>query len=179
MYVSCKGGSASAYESRTPPPLDALWRPRRSQLRRFATTGAHRRDPAQKLLLAAEKIFARDGFEAARLEDIASLAGYTRGAFYANFQSKEDIFFALLEQWVGQRIAEVNALLARQESSRKALARAARTLRANYRGSPPRAALARIQALRHAASGSARATAHAPAPPSRLRTAISCAASLA
>ncbi len=42
-------------------------------------------------------MFARDGFEAARLEDIASAAGYTRGAFYANFEDKEDIFFALLE----------------------------------------------------------------------------------
>ena len=55
--------------------------------RQQARTEATRR----KLLLAAEKVFARDGFEAARLEDIAGLAGYTRGAFYANFQSKEDI----------------------------------------------------------------------------------------
>lgn len=47
------------------------------------------------------------------MEDIASRAGYTRGAFYANFQSKEDIFFALLEQWVTDRIAELNDLLAR------------------------------------------------------------------
>jgi AcrR family transcriptional regulator len=47
-------------------------------------------------LLAAEQTFARDGYEAARLEDIAARAGYTRGAFYANFASKEDIFFALL-----------------------------------------------------------------------------------
>jgi AcrR family transcriptional regulator len=82
----------------------------------------------RKLLLAAEKIFARDGFEAARLEDIASLAGYTRGAFYANFQSKEDIFFALLERWVGQRISEVDALLAHRETPAKLL----RALREHY-----------------------------------------------
>jgi AcrR family transcriptional regulator len=85
--------------------------------RQQARTDATRR----KLLLAAEQIFARDGFEAARLEDIAALAGYTRGAFYANFQSKEDIFFALLERWAGQRISDVNALLARQESPAKLL----------------------------------------------------------
>jgi AcrR family transcriptional regulator len=72
-----------------------------------------------RLLAAAEKAFARDGFEAARLEDIAGLAGYTRGAFYANFRSKEDIFFALLENWVAERIAEVNALLTKQESPAK------------------------------------------------------------
>jgi AcrR family transcriptional regulator len=64
-------------------------------------------------LAAAETIFARDGFEAARLADIAALAGYTRGAFYAHFKSKEDIFFALLELWVGRRIDDVNAILER------------------------------------------------------------------
>ena len=82
----------------------------------------------EKLLAAAEKTFARDGFEAARLEDIASLAGYTRGAFYANFKSKEDIFFALLEQWVARRIAEVAELLAREETPAKRL----RALREHY-----------------------------------------------
>ena len=65
---------------RTPPAVS----------RQRARTEATRK----KLLAAAEKTFARDGFEAARLEDIASMAGYTRGAFYANFKSKEDIFFA-------------------------------------------------------------------------------------
>ena len=50
-----------------------------------------------KLLKAALQIFSRDGFEAARIEDIASKSGHTRGAFYAHFRSKEDLFFALLE----------------------------------------------------------------------------------
>jgi AcrR family transcriptional regulator len=75
----------------------------RQQIRTAATR--------RKLLAAAEKIFARDGFEAARLADIAALAGYTRGAFYAHFKGKEEIFFALLEQWVSRRIDEVNAIL--------------------------------------------------------------------
>src|SRR5580698_6517781 len=82
----------------------------------------------RKLLAAAETIFARDGFEAARLEDIAAEAGYTRGAFYANFKSKEDIFFALLEHWVSHRIAVLSALLAQQESPAKRL----RALREHY-----------------------------------------------
>lgn len=58
----------------------------------------------RKLLDAAKRIFAQQGFEAARLEDIAAGAGYTRGAFYANFKSKEDIFFAIFEEWVRERI---------------------------------------------------------------------------
>src|SRR5258708_39728029 len=58
----------------------------------------------RKLLDAAKRIFAQQGFEAARLEDIAAGAGYNRGAFYANFKSKEDIFFAIFEEWVRGRI---------------------------------------------------------------------------
>jgi AcrR family transcriptional regulator len=76
----------------------------------------------QKLLAAAERIFARDGFEAARLEDIAAGAGYTRGAFYANFEGKEEIFFALLEQWIRQRIDSVTAVLRRQKTPQRKLA---------------------------------------------------------
>jgi AcrR family transcriptional regulator len=59
------------------------------------------------LIQSAEKIFARDGFEAARLEEIAADAGYTRGAFYANFENKEDLFFALLEAEISSRIENV------------------------------------------------------------------------
>ena len=52
----------------------------------------------RKLLRAALDVFSRDGFEASRIDDIASEAGYTRGAFYAHFASKEDLFFSLLEE---------------------------------------------------------------------------------
>ncbi len=48
-----------------------------------------------ELLRAAEVIFARDGFEASRIEDIASEAGRSRGAFYANFANKTEVFLAL------------------------------------------------------------------------------------
>src|SRR5580704_805430 len=75
----------------------------------------------RKLLAAAETIFARDGFEAARLEDIAAEAGYTRGAFYANFKSKEDIFFALRDAWIAERMAEVYALLEKYDTPRQRL----------------------------------------------------------
>jgi AcrR family transcriptional regulator len=86
--------------------------PVRSRTPQAERTRATRR----KLLDAAKRIFAKDGFEAARLEDIAAGAGYTRGAFYANFKSKEDIFFALFEEWVRERI-ESFAAAARRHSS--------------------------------------------------------------
>jgi AcrR family transcriptional regulator len=55
-----------------------------------------------ELLKAARKVFARDGFDRARLEDIAEAAGKTRGAFYAHFEDKEDVFFAIFEEDVAR-----------------------------------------------------------------------------
>ena len=52
----------------------------------------------KKLIRAARLVFARDGFEQARIEDISARAGKTRGAFYANFEGKEDVFFAIFEE---------------------------------------------------------------------------------
>lgn len=54
-------------------------------------------DTRQDLLEAARQIFARAGFEIARIEEIARVAGKTRGAFYAHFRDKEDIFLAVFE----------------------------------------------------------------------------------
>ena len=71
----------------------------------------------RKLLDAAKRIFAQQGFEAARLEDIAAGAGYTRGAFYANFKGKEDIFFAIFEEWVQERIESFTSAARRHFTS--------------------------------------------------------------
>jgi AcrR family transcriptional regulator len=60
----------------------------------------------EKLILAAEAIFTRDGFANAKLEDIAEHAGHTRGAIYAHYKSKEDLFLALFEQRMTVKIAE-------------------------------------------------------------------------
>jgi AcrR family transcriptional regulator len=95
---------ARGKRTRARPPL-----PAGSRTRQTERTRATRR----KLLDAAKGIFAQQGFEAARLEDIAAGAGYTRGAFYANFKSKEDIFFALFEEWVRERIESLASALSR------------------------------------------------------------------
>lgn len=66
----------------------------------------------KKLLSAAYEVFTRDGFEAARIEDIAALAGFTRGAYYAHFASKNDIFFALLEEKLARSRERLGSVLA-------------------------------------------------------------------
>jgi AcrR family transcriptional regulator len=50
----------------------------------------------QELLRAASRLFLRNGFVATSLSDIAEEAGLTKGAVYSNFDSKEDLFLALL-----------------------------------------------------------------------------------
>jgi AcrR family transcriptional regulator len=48
-----------------------------------------------RLLDAAFEVFADRGFEAATVEEICEAAGFTRGAFSGNFDTKEELFFAL------------------------------------------------------------------------------------
>jgi AcrR family transcriptional regulator len=71
----------------------------------------------QALLDSARRIFARDGFEACRIEDVAAATGHTRGAFYAHFRTKEDLFFALLEQEAQRRVEQISSALARCQSA--------------------------------------------------------------
>jgi AcrR family transcriptional regulator len=75
----------------------------------------------RKLIAAGLRIFARDGFEASRIEDIAAEAGHTRGAFYANFDTKEDLFFALLEQQAAERVGRMQAILDKVQTRDEAL----------------------------------------------------------
>lgn len=51
-----------------------------------------------RLLDAAFDVFAAKGFGSATIEDVCSAAGFTRGAFYSNFESMEELFYALYER---------------------------------------------------------------------------------
>ncbi|WP_102126563.1 TetR/AcrR family transcriptional regulator [Deinococcus planocerae] len=61
-----------------------------------------KRRTRQQLLDAALTVFAREGFHAARLDDVAREAGLTKGAVYSNFASKEDLFLALYDHRLGE-----------------------------------------------------------------------------
>jgi AcrR family transcriptional regulator len=62
-------------------------------------TPERRRELTRTTLLdAAADVFARRGFHAASLEEIAETAGFTRGAIYKNFENKEELFFAVIER---------------------------------------------------------------------------------
>lgn len=69
------------------------------------------RNVRRRLLDAAMKVFTRDGFRAATLDDIAAEAGLTKGAVYSNFSGKRELFLALLEEQVTRRAQIARSVL--------------------------------------------------------------------
>jgi AcrR family transcriptional regulator len=64
-----------------------------------------------KLLASAREVVAREGYESASVDRIAEEAGFSKGAFYSNFGSKEEIILELLETHALQDLAEITGLL--------------------------------------------------------------------
>jgi AcrR family transcriptional regulator len=63
------------------------------------------------LLNSAEIVFVRDGFLGAELGEIAAMAGRSKGAIYGHFKSKEDLYFALLEERISRYRGRVDEVL--------------------------------------------------------------------
>jgi AcrR family transcriptional regulator len=61
----------------------------------------------QELLDAAARVFVKRGFTGSSVEEISAEAGYTRGAFYSNFRSKNELFVELLHDRVYARYTEM------------------------------------------------------------------------
>ena len=53
---------------------------------------------------AAVSVFARSGFERATVDEIVQQAGFSKGAFYVHFESKEDLFQATLEERISRQL---------------------------------------------------------------------------
>jgi len=63
-----------------------------------------RDDTCEKLFEAAAQVFEEQGIGGASIEAIAAAAGFSRGAFYSNFNSKDELIIAMLEEHVAQSI---------------------------------------------------------------------------
>src|SRR3989442_3597167 len=59
-----------------------------------------------RVLEAAARVFAREGFHGASVHEIAREAGATTGAIYSNFAGKEDLYLAVFEEHVATQIRE-------------------------------------------------------------------------
>jgi AcrR family transcriptional regulator len=87
------------------------------------------------LMRSAARVFARRGLQQASIDEVAEDAGFTKGAFYANFKNKEELFLAMLDERFGKRIEDMEAVIAGEGSTAEKARRAgdvsAQTLRAD------------------------------------------------
>lgn len=70
-----------------------------------------RAEVRERILDAALVGFAANGFGGTTIDDVAAAAGFTKGAVYSNFASKDDLFFALVDRQIALRVAMVQELL--------------------------------------------------------------------
>jgi AcrR family transcriptional regulator len=78
-----------------------------------------RRRPVSRdaLLAAALDVFLKHGFQAARIEDIAQLAGVGKGSVYLHFANKEELFQAVIDTGVGTRLGQAELLASEFQGS--------------------------------------------------------------
>ena len=82
--------------------------PRRERVRRQP-----RAQTREELLDAAARVFARRGFHGASVEAVSEAAGFSTGAVYSNFESKEELFLSLYEERIQRRRRELREAAAR------------------------------------------------------------------
>ena len=68
------------------------------------------------LMQSAAQVFAQRGLQQASIDDVAEQAGYTKGAFYANFDSKEELFLAMLDERFAERLEEIERVVDTDEA---------------------------------------------------------------
>ncbi|MBT9491517.1 MAG: TetR/AcrR family transcriptional regulator [Paucibacter sp.] len=85
----------------------------------MSTSPRQRRKEArpQELLAAALTLFVEKGFAATRAEEVAALAGVSKGTLYLYYPSKDELFKAVVRENLSSRIAEAAALAAQHRGS--------------------------------------------------------------
>jgi AcrR family transcriptional regulator len=88
------------------------------------------------LMSSAARVFCKHGMERASIDEVAEDAGYTKGAFYANFRNKQELFLAMLDERFTERIEDADRAFAASDESppeqaRHAAADFARAFRAD------------------------------------------------
>jgi len=93
------------------------------------------------LMKSAARVFARRGMSGASIDEVAEDAGYTKGAFYANFKSKEELFLAMLDESFSERIAETDRAFSTDESPPEQARHSAADFAAAMRSDPDKSRL--------------------------------------
>ncbi len=90
------------------------------------TQDERRASTRNALLRAGRQLFGTRGFAATTVDDLGTAAGVAKGGFYHHFQSKEDLFTAVLEAQQAELVTEVIAAAAKGEGAIDALKRGCR-----------------------------------------------------
>ena len=85
-----------------------------------------------EILAAALTVFSREGFSGARLDEIAELAGCTKGTIYVYFPSKEDLFKAVVHKLITPQFRNIDRVL--QDESLDVVTRLKTFITRGYRG---------------------------------------------
>jgi len=93
----------------TPIPAVADSLPRMSEP--AGTTLRRRQNTRARLIAAAEDVFTAKGLRRVTVDDLVGEAGFTRGAFYSNFSSIDEVFYALFRAQSEQMLDTVRTLL--------------------------------------------------------------------
>lgn len=102
----------------------------------------------EKLLASAHETVGLYGYEGTTIDRIAEEAGFSKGAFYSNFSSKEDIFLQLLERNAGGDVVELDELLSKYDDPYDVID--ALSEWANFRASDQRWGVLAIELMRRA-----------------------------
>jgi len=78
---------------------------------------ARRQATRERVLAAASEVFAERGFHGAAVEDICERAGFTRGAFYSNFSSKDDLVLELSRRHAEDLVERIRRASKREHAS--------------------------------------------------------------
>src|SRR6266550_8016260 len=70
------------------------------------------------LMRSAAKVFANRGLQQASIDEVAEEAGFTKGAFYANFRNKEELFLVMLDERFSAELERLDRALAGTEDPR-------------------------------------------------------------
>ena len=100
--------------------------------RRRRTREESKAETRRLLLDAAATVFIRRGFQGASVEEITAEAGFTRGAFYSNFKSKEQLFVELLHERVYESYRQMLVRLPKDVSPVERLRWGGRALKERY-----------------------------------------------
>jgi len=76
------------------------------------------------LMESAARVFRRRGLQQASIDEVAEDAGFTKGAFYANFKNKEELFLAMLDERFAERIEEIERVIGSEGTTEEKARRA-------------------------------------------------------